>query len=46
MCTDESLDAEWVDEDDVDVSGLSLPPTNHAQSGLPVVAETLELPWE
>jgi len=44
--TTESLDAEWMDEDDVDTTGLSIPSTSHHKSGLPIVTETLEDPWE
>ncbi len=44
--TAESLDAEWMDEDGVDTTGLSIPSTSHQKSGLSIVTETLEDPWE
>ena len=45
MIIAESEDAEWIDEDDVDTTAMEMPPSVRP-SGLPVVDDNEQLPWE
>jgi hypothetical protein len=42
-----SEDAEWIDEDEVDLTGLDIPASSQRSTGLPVVADhDQQLPWD
>ena len=41
----ESEDAEWIDEDEVDTTGIEIP-SSALSSGLPLVENNGQLPWD
>ena len=46
IASGEMEDVEWLDEDQVDTTGVTMPPPATAVSEIPVVADLNENPWE